>query len=113
MGGGVGRRGEIWSQSHWEKGAWRGVLRSLLGSGGLKEKVWRATEEVRSWENADASLPLLVSSWGLWWRGREATLPGKASEASLRISMQGQEGGREGRGKVQNLYIAVWRKKIG
>lgn len=38
-GGGVGRRGDVSQESLGERGL-RGVLRSLLGSGALKEKVW-------------------------------------------------------------------------
>lgn len=37
--GGVGRRGDVSQESLGERGL-RGVLRSLLGSGALKEKVW-------------------------------------------------------------------------
>ena len=73
-GSGVGRRGDVSQESLGERGL-RGALRSLLGSGALKEKVWhvgnRRGEEL---ENADVPSPLLVSSWGLWWRGRECHL---------------------------------------
>lgn len=92
----------------------RGVLRSLLGSGaseGEGLECW-ATEEVRSWENADAP-PSAGLKLGRWVGGGKGVppFPGKASCEALKNIHRAKRRQR-GRGKSPELvHVEVGRKR--
>lgn len=113
--GGVGRRGDV-SQESLGAGDLRRALRSPLGSGDLKEKVW----SVGNRRGEGGAGRMLMPPHLCWSRaggcGREeggATISWDGFRSLLK-SIRGSKRRREGRGRSPKLVdVAVGRKRYG